>query len=206
MKKKYAFYSSGGSSRIIKFYEQYDLVDYPISFIHYDGSNSITIEMLKILFTDKLITKKSISSNIKYELNEVLLYLMLKYNIDYLFCFGNKILKSPLIKMYKNKIINFHPSLLPAFPGLNSIDQALNSSVQILGNTAHFIDAETDTGPIIMQSVISRSAFREYEDVLNLQIDMLRTIWHLLDENKIRVKDNKVLIDYQINHHSYFSL
>lgn len=206
MNKKYAFYCSGEASRIIKFYNEYNLVDYPISFVYYDGDNVKTLETLKTLFSDKLITKQSqpiISSNL---ISDILLYLLQKHQVDYLYCFGSKILKSPLIFIYKNKIINFHPSLLPAFPGINSIDQALSSSVQLLGNTAHFIDEGTDTGPIIMQSLISRSIYKTYESVLGLQIKMLNIIWHLLDENKIKVLNKRVQIDYQANNNPYFTI
>ena len=100
----------------------------------------------------------------------------------------------------------FHPSLLPAFPGVKSIDKALNYSVQILGNTAHFIDEGIDTGPIIMQSVISRAYFKCYEDVLSLQLKMLKKIWSLLEKDKIRVTKNKVTIDEVTNKNTFFSI
>jgi phosphoribosylglycinamide formyltransferase-1 len=131
---------------------------------------------------------------------------MLEFKIDFLFCFGDRILKGRILEVYKNKIINFHPSLLPAFSGLNAIDKALNSSVQILGNTAHFIDEGIDTGPIIMQSVIPRNSYTCYEDVLSLQIPMLLRIWELIDSNKITVIDNLVVVKSLINKDPFFSL
>jgi len=62
-----------------------------------------------------------------------------------------KILSPLFIKEFKNKIINIHPALLPAFPGINSQKQALDYGVKITGCTAHFVDEGTDTGPIILQ-------------------------------------------------------
>lgn len=162
MNKRYSFYCSGGAGRLIKFYERNRISDYKIEFILYDGDNHEVVQKLKKTFGDILILfeKKNGLS--------IALYDLLNYHkIDYLFCFGSKILKGDLIEKYKNRIINFHPSLLPAFPGRKSIDQALDSSVQILGNTAHFIDKGVDTGPIIMQSVVSRSAYNEYGDEIN---------------------------------------
>ena len=72
------------------------------------------------------------SKEFSAQVSQKLLFLLKEHNIDYLFCFGDKLLKGELLIEYKNKIINFHPSILPAFPGINAIDQALKSSVQLL--------------------------------------------------------------------------
>ena len=107
--------------------------------------------------------------------------------IDYIFCFGSKIFKKILINSYKNKIINFHPSLLPKYPGLNAIDQAILNNEKELGNTAHFIDEGIDTGQIILQSRIDSNEFVNYDTVLDLQIGMLRILWNTIenDPNKL---------------------
>jgi phosphoribosylglycinamide formyltransferase-1 len=193
--KKFAFYCSGKSSRVLKFYENNLFENFPAVFVFYDGMDKGTLNKLKkishhiriINFKPSEINPKS--KEFSAQVSQKLLFLLKEHNIDYLFCFGDKLLKGELLIEYKNKIINFHPSILPAFPGLNAIDQALKSSVQLLGNTAHFIDQGIDTGPIIMQSVLLRSQFKSYEDVLKLQIDMLRKIWILLNKNKIIVDD-----------------
>ncbi len=65
-----------------------------------------------------------------------------------------RILSSEFVKKYKNRILNIHPALLPAFPGLDSQKQALDYGVKYSGCTVHFVDARTDTGPIILQSVV----------------------------------------------------
>jgi phosphoribosylglycinamide formyltransferase-1 len=108
---------------------------------------------------------------------------------------------------YKNRIVNFHPSILPSFPGLMAIDQALASGVQFLGNTAHIINKGIDTGPIIMQSVLKRQAYSKYEDVLNLQIPMLEKIWLLLDGDNLEVGENFVQINSEgSQYNSFFSV
>jgi phosphoribosylglycinamide formyltransferase 1 len=201
MNKRYSVYCSGGASRIFSFYKKNCIYDYPIESILYDGHDKIVIDKLNILFGKKLVVFQK-----KEGLSEKLLSVLELKNIDYVFCFGKRILKGDLLSKYKNKIINFHPSLLPAFPGVNSIDKALNSSVQILGNTAHFIDEGIDTGPIIMQSVISKAYFKCYEDVLSLQLKMLKKIWSLLEKDKIRVTKNKVTIDEVTNKNTFFSI
>lgn len=61
---------------------------------------------------------------------------------------------APLLDAYAGRILNIHPSLLPAFPGLNVQQQALDYGVKFSGCTVHFVDAGLDTGPIIAQATV----------------------------------------------------
>lgn len=65
-----------------------------------------------------------------------------------------RILGADFVRHFENRIINIHPSLLPAFPGLNTHAQALATGVQCHGCTVHYVTAELDHGPIIAQGVI----------------------------------------------------
>ena len=65
-----------------------------------------------------------------------------------------RIIKSKLLEAFPARIINIHPSLLPAFPGLESWKQALNHGVKVTGCTVHFVDSGMDTGKIIVQKVV----------------------------------------------------
>ena len=65
-----------------------------------------------------------------------------------------RIISPEFVKKYKNKIINIHPALLPAFPGLNSQKQALEYGAKVSGCSVHFVDAGMDTGPVIIQAVV----------------------------------------------------
>ena len=65
-----------------------------------------------------------------------------------------RIITPILIDAFPNAIMNIHPALLPAFPGLHAQRQALEYGVKVSGCTVHFVDAGTDTGPIIMQAVV----------------------------------------------------
>ncbi len=65
-----------------------------------------------------------------------------------------RIISPQFVKKYKNRLINIHPALLPAFPGLNSQKQALVHGAKYSGCTVHFVDSEMDSGPIIIQAVV----------------------------------------------------
>ena len=65
-----------------------------------------------------------------------------------------RMVKSGLLETFPRKIINIHPALLPAFPGLNSWKQALDYGVKFAGCTVHYVDAGMDTGTIIAQAAV----------------------------------------------------
>jgi len=65
-----------------------------------------------------------------------------------------RILSSYFIKMYKNRIMNIHPALLPSFPGLHAQRQAVEYGVKISGCTVHFVDEGVDSGPVILQKAV----------------------------------------------------
>jgi phosphoribosylglycinamide formyltransferase-1 len=65
-----------------------------------------------------------------------------------------RILTSPFIERYRSLMLNIHPSLLPAFPGLHTHRQALAKGVRIHGCTVHFADVDVDSGPIIVQAAV----------------------------------------------------
>ncbi len=65
-----------------------------------------------------------------------------------------RVLDAGLVSAFKDRILNIHPSLLPAFPGANAVDQALEHGVKVTGVTVHFVDEEIDHGPIIAQRAV----------------------------------------------------
>lgn len=84
-----------------------------------------------------------------------LVKLLNQHEIDLVILAGFMRLLSPImIDAFPNAIINIHPALLPAFPGLDAQQQAFDYGVRYTGCTVHFVDKGTDTGPIIMQSVV----------------------------------------------------
>jgi phosphoribosylglycinamide formyltransferase 1 len=65
-----------------------------------------------------------------------------------------RIIKKGLLSAFPHRILNIHPALLPAFPGMESWKQALDYGAKVAGCTVHFVDEGTDTGPIILQKVV----------------------------------------------------
>src|SRR5689334_25190858 len=65
-----------------------------------------------------------------------------------------RILKGEFLRAFSNRVVNIHPSLLPAFPGLEAWKQALEYGVKITGCTVHFVDQGVDSGAIIAQSPV----------------------------------------------------
>ncbi len=77
------------------------------------------------------------------------------YDIDLIVLAGYmKLFQPPFVRQFQNKIINIHPSLLPAFPGAHAIADTLAYGVKVSGVTVHFVDEGVDTGPIIAQAAV----------------------------------------------------
>ncbi|HTV06199.1 MAG TPA: phosphoribosylglycinamide formyltransferase [Acidobacteriaceae bacterium] len=66
-----------------------------------------------------------------------------------------RLLSPEFVAVFRDRILNIHPSLLPAFPGLDAQEQALNYGVQVAGCTVHFVDAELDHGVIVLQKAVA---------------------------------------------------
>ncbi|NGP46074.1 phosphoribosylglycinamide formyltransferase [Bacillaceae bacterium SIJ1] len=76
-----------------------------------------------------------------------------------------RLIGSTLLESYEGKIINIHPSLLPAFPGKDAIGQAIDAGVKVSGVTVHYVDEGMDTGPIIAQEAIVIQDTDSYDEV-----------------------------------------
>ncbi|MEX2253006.1 MAG: phosphoribosylglycinamide formyltransferase [Thermoleophilaceae bacterium] len=79
-----------------------------------------------------------------------------------------ELLGSPFIRRFEGRIVNVHPSLLPAFPGVGAIEQALAHGVKLIGVTVHFVDEDVDSGPIVLQESIELPYARTTEEVEGL--------------------------------------
>ena len=125
-------------------------------------SNNSNAEGLKIAkklgISIKVIESKNFKGN-RTEYDKKIMDTLSDYGVtprNGLVCLAGfmRIISPGFVKKYKNKIINIHPALLPAFPGLNSQKQALDYGAKYSGCSVHFVDAGMDTGPVIIQAVV----------------------------------------------------
>jgi phosphoribosylglycinamide formyltransferase 1 len=100
-----------------------------------------------------VLEHKSFSSREAYD--QAVMDILQRCGVELVVLAGFMRLLSPLfIKAYSNRIMNIHPALLPAFPGLHVQKKALEHGVRFSGCTVHFVNDECDDGPIIMQAVV----------------------------------------------------
>jgi phosphoribosylglycinamide formyltransferase-1 len=103
-----------------------------------------------------------------------------------------QLLSGPFVARFRNRIVNIHPALLPAFPGLDAIGQALAAGVETTGVTVHFVDEGVDTGPALLQREVPVPADRD-RDALEAAI---HAVEHELYPEAIRmIATGRVRID-----------
>lgn len=110
-----------------------------------------------------------------------------------------RIISPEFVKKYKKRIINIHPALLPAFPGLNSQKQALDYGAKYTGCTVHFVDAGMDTGSIIMQAIVKIKENDTEEElskrILRQEHKIYPKVVKLFAQNKIKISGRQVIVN-----------
>jgi len=94
-----------------------------------------------------------------------------------------ELLGSTFLERFPRAVINVHPSLLPAFPGLRAVEQALSYGVKVFGVTVHFVDAGVDTGPVILQRSVELPDAATPEEIL----EALHPLEHSLLPEAVRL-------------------
>ena len=128
------------------------------------------------------------------EYDQKIIQMLNKYNItpkNSLICLAGfmRILSPEFIKKFENRILNIHPSILPAFPGLDAQKQAIEAGVNHSGCTVHFVDEGVDTGPIIVQKIV-KIENDDTEETLSKKI--------LVEEHKAYVEAVKLIAEKKI--------
>ena len=100
------------------------------------------------------------------ERDEALADWLAGHGVDLLVLAGfMEVLGGAFIRRFEGRIVNVHPSLLPAFPGIRAIEQALDYGVGVTGVTVHFVEEDVDTGPVILQEALALPSEARVEDV-----------------------------------------
>ncbi len=94
-----------------------------------------------------------------------------------------QLLSEAFVRRFRNRVVNVHPALLPAFPGLDAIGQALEAGVEVTGVTVHFVDEGVDTGPAIVQRRVTVPANRDRAELEKA----IHTVEHQLYPEAIRM-------------------
>ena len=113
-----------------------------------------------------------------------------------------QLLDAAFIARFRNRVVNVHPALLPAFPGLDAIGQALEAGVETTGVSVHFVDEGVDTGPLIAQREVAVPADRDREALEKaihaVEHELYPEAIRMIAEGRVRIDANdprKVVID-----------
>jgi len=112
-----------------------------------------------------------------------------------------RVLTPEFLREFPNRVLNIHPSLLPAFPGLEAQRQAWEYGVRFSGCTVHFVDQGVDTGPIILQSVVP--VYEEdtpetlAERILKVEHKTYPAALQLFAEGRLRIEGRRVKINWE---------
>jgi len=110
-----------------------------------------------------------------------------------------RLLRKDFVETYRNRILNIHPSLLPAFPGVHAHRDAIAYGVKFSGCTVHFVDEGVDTGPIVLQSVVkipdgmteselARAVLKEEHKILPKAIDLFCNDRLSIEGRKVKIQ------------------
>jgi len=110
-----------------------------------------------------------------------------------------RIIGAPFLEAYPQRIINIHPALLPAFPGLHVQQKAIDYGARFSGCTVHFVDGGVDTGPIIIQAVVPVLAGDTADHLAARILEQEHLIYpraiQLIAEGRVRIAGRQVEID-----------
>ncbi|MEW5921277.1 MAG: phosphoribosylglycinamide formyltransferase [Bacillota bacterium] len=110
-----------------------------------------------------------------------------------------RLLTSHFVREFRGRIMNIHPSLLPAFPGLDGVKQALAYGVKVSGCTVHFVDEGLDTGPVILQEAVP--VYDEdtdealHERIHEVEHRLYPRAVQLFIKGKLRLEGRRCLVD-----------
>jgi phosphoribosylglycinamide formyltransferase-1 len=110
-----------------------------------------------------------------------------------------QLLSPEFVARFRNRVINVHPALLPSFPGIDAVQQAIDHGSKVTGVTVHFVDEGVDSGPIIMQRPVVIPSSRDWDETERLihatEHELLPETIRLIAAGRIRVdEDNPRLV------------
>ena len=134
----------------------------------------------------------------KAEYDRALADLLKKHSVA-LVCLAGymRVLGREFVQAFKSKVVNIHPSLLPAFPGLDVQQKAIDQGVKFSGCTVHFVDEAVDAGPIILQAVVPVLEDDYAETLAQRILEQEHIIYpeaiKMIAENRIKISNGRVV-------------
>lgn len=178
--------------------KQKGILNSNISLVLSDKENVRALDVAKSYGIRALaLPRKNFKS--KEDFEQKMLESLEKYNTHFLVLAGfMRILSDSFIKAFENKIINIHPSLLPCYKGLSTHQRVLSDGTLFSGASVHFVNSELDSGPIIIQGVVSILENDTEETlskrVLEIEHKILVQAIKWVEENRVEIKQKRVYI------------
>lgn len=196
--KRFAVFASGRGTNLknIIRYLRAEKIKGELALVFSDRSDSGALKIARRYRIDTLsLVRNEFPSKEDFE-KRILAHLRQK-KVDFIVLAGYMRIVGPvLLKAFPRKILNIHPALLPAFRGAHAIKDAYDCGVKMTGVTVHFVDAEVDHGPIILQKEVRvepRDSLKSLEKKIHVvEYELYPRAIQLFVEGKLRVRGRKV--------------
>lgn len=201
MKKNIAIFASGRGSNFLALAKEAQggrLKSANIALLVCDNPKALVISAANKLKIKTILVNRSIFPD-KKAFEDAIIRHLKENKIELIVLAGfMRILSVRFVSLYKNRIINIHPSLLPAFKGAHAIKDAFDYGIKVTGVTVHFVDDKMDHGPIILQRkvrVLEGETLASLEEKIHkVEHSIYPEAVSLFIKGRLRVKGRKVLI------------
>jgi len=167
---------SGNGSNLQSIIDNADRIDLQISCVISNNKNAFGLKRAQSSKIQTCVIEAELF-NSREAFDSQLINIINKYGVELIILAGYMRILTPLfVEHYFGKIINIHPSLLPKFPGLNSHQKAIDDAEKTHGASVHFVTKELDSGPIIIQEIVSI----ENEDTVATLSDKVLKVEHVI--------------------------
>jgi phosphoribosylglycinamide formyltransferase-1 len=196
MKRRVAILISGRGSNMAALIQAAAADDYPaeVALVVSNRADALGLERAKRAGVKAVVVESKPFGNDRAAFEAALQAALDQHGIE-LICLAGfmRLFTAAFVERWHGKMLNIHPSLLPSFPGLDPHGQALRAGVKISGATVHFVIAETDAGPILMQGAVAVSDHDTTETLSERIIEVEHHIYpdalRLLATGAVRLED-----------------
>jgi phosphoribosylglycinamide formyltransferase 1 len=189
-------------SAILNAIEKREIMNVDKILVISNRADSIGLQIAKnrLNVSTEIILNKNVT---KEEFDKRLIYTLNSYGVypnNGLICLAGfmQILGPFIVNMYKNRILNIHPSLLPSFKGIHAQKQAIDAGVKVSGCTVHFVNTIVDNGPILLQKCVpvfdTDNEISLSDRILIEEHILYKRAINLFIKKKLKFTDNRVFI------------